>query len=45
MHKLIPGFDLRIFEKSSHAIGGKEPRKFLGAVGGFVAHKTRKGGK
>lgn len=41
MHRLIPGSDLRIFEESSHSIGGDEPQKFLDAVAGFVVYKTR----
>ena len=41
LHRLIAGSDLRIFEESSHAIGGDEPQKFLDAVAGFVVYKTR----
>jgi proline iminopeptidase len=41
MHQLIPGSDLRIFEESSHSIGGDEPQKFLDAVAGFIVYKTR----
>lgn len=41
IHRLIPGSDLRIFEESSHSIGGDEPQKFLDAVAGFLVYKTR----
>ncbi len=42
MHRLIPGSDLRIFEDSSHSIGGDEPQKFLDAVAGFVVYRMRR---
>jgi proline iminopeptidase len=41
IHQLIPGSDLRIFEESSHSIGGDEPEKFLDAVAGFVVYRTK----
>lgn len=41
IHRLIPGSDLRIFEDSSHAIGGDEPQNFFDAVVGFLVYKQR----
>lgn len=40
--RLIPDSDLRIFERSAHAIGGDEPEQFLDAVAGFVVYRTRR---
>jgi proline iminopeptidase len=40
IHRLIPGSDLRIFEESSHSIGGDEPQNFVDAVAGFLVYKT-----
>jgi proline iminopeptidase len=45
IHQLIPGSDLRIFEESSHSIGGDESQKLLDAVAGFLVYKTRSQGK
>jgi len=41
MHRLIPGSELRIFEESSHSIGGDEPQNFYDAVTGFLVYKNR----
>jgi len=44
IHRLIPGSDLRIFEDSSHSIGGDEPQQFLDAVAGFIVYaRPRRG--
>lgn len=40
--RLIPDSELRIFEHSSHAIGGDEPERFLDAVAGFVVYRSRR---
>ena len=37
IHRLIPGSDLRVFERSSHAIRSDEPEAMLAAISGFVA--------
>lgn len=41
MHRLISNSDLRIFEDSSHGIGGDEQQKFLDAVAGFLVYRSR----
>jgi len=41
IHRLIPGSDLRIFEESSHSIGGDEPEKFLDVIAGFLVYNSR----
>ena len=41
IHRLIPGSDLRIFEDSSHAVGGDEPQNFFDAIVGFLVYKSR----
>ncbi|MBI1777701.1 MAG: alpha/beta fold hydrolase [Proteobacteria bacterium] len=38
IHRLIPGSDLRIFEKSSHQIRVDEPEALIDAIAGFIAH-------
>ncbi len=40
IHRLIPGSDFRIFEESSHAIRGDEPRALIDAILGFVVYKA-----
>lgn len=40
--RLISDSELRIFEHSSHAIGGDEPEQFLDAVAGFVVYRNRR---
>lgn len=42
IHGLIPGSDLRIFEESSHTIGGDEPQQLLDAIAGFVVYHARR---
>jgi proline iminopeptidase len=42
IQRLIPGSDLRIFEESSHSLGGDEPQKLYDAIFGFLAYKTRR---
>jgi len=37
IHRLIPGSDLRIFERSSHSIRADEPEALMDAIKGFVA--------
>ncbi|XXR98564.1 alpha/beta fold hydrolase [Sorangium sp. So ce426] len=37
--RLIPGADLRIFERSSHWVRADEPRALLDAVAGFLAQR------
>ncbi|MDC0680125.1 alpha/beta fold hydrolase [Sorangium atrum] len=37
--RLIPGADLRIFERSSHWVRADEPRALLDAVAGFLAER------
>jgi proline iminopeptidase len=39
LHRLIPHADLRIFENSSHSLGGDEPDKFFDVVAQFVGSK------
>jgi len=39
MHRLIPGSDLRIFERSSHSIRVDEPEALIDAIRGFVVYK------
>jgi proline iminopeptidase len=40
IHELIRDSDLRIFEESSHSIGGDEPQRFMDVVAGFVVYRT-----
>lgn len=42
IHRLIPGSDLRIFEESSHQIGGDEPERFLDVLAGFLVYQARR---
>ncbi|WP_437288246.1 alpha/beta fold hydrolase [Sorangium sp. So ce406] len=37
--RLIPGADLRIFERSSHSVRADEPRALLDAIAGFLVYK------
>ncbi|MCC6552379.1 MAG: alpha/beta fold hydrolase [Polyangiaceae bacterium] len=37
--RLIPGADLRIFERSGHSVRADEPRALLDAVAGFLVYK------
>ncbi|HET7883392.1 MAG TPA: alpha/beta fold hydrolase [Acetobacteraceae bacterium] len=37
---LIPGADLRIFERSSHSIRGDEPEAMVDAILGFLVYRT-----
>lgn len=39
LHRLIPGSDLRIFERSSHSIRADEPQAMMDAIAGFVVYK------
>lgn len=39
IHRLIRGSDLRIFEESSHSIGGDEPQDFADAIAGFLVYQ------
>lgn len=41
IHRLIPGSDLRIFERSSHSIRADEPQAMLDAIAGFVVYRRR----
>ncbi|WP_245870171.1 alpha/beta fold hydrolase [Teichococcus rhizosphaerae] len=38
IHRLIPGSDLRIFERSSHSIRADEPQALLDAIKGFIVY-------
>jgi proline iminopeptidase len=40
IHRLIPGSDLRIFERSSHSIRADEPEALLDAIAGFVVYRS-----
>ncbi len=40
IHRLIPGSDLRIFERSSHSIRVDEPAALVDAIRGFVVYKA-----
>ncbi len=40
MQRLIGGADLRIFEESSHSIGGDEPEALLDVISGFLVYKS-----
>jgi proline iminopeptidase len=42
LHRLIPGSDLRIFERSSHSIRADEPQAMLDAIAGFVVYNNRR---
>ncbi|KYF86370.1 prolyl aminopeptidase [Sorangium cellulosum] len=37
--RLIPGADLRIFERSSHSVRADEPRALLDAIAGFLVYR------
>lgn len=37
--RLIPGADLRIFERSSHSVRADEPQALLDAIAGFLVYK------
>jgi len=39
IHRLIPGSDLRIFERSSHSIRADEPQAMLDAIAGFLVYR------
>jgi proline iminopeptidase len=39
IHRLIPGSDLRIFERSSHSIRADEPEAMFDAIAGFVVYR------
>jgi len=45
MHRLIPGSELRIFEESSHSIGGDEPQNLLDVVAGFLVYNRNRNDK
>jgi proline iminopeptidase len=38
LHRLIRGSDLRVFERSAHALRADENQSFIDAVAGFVVH-------
>jgi proline iminopeptidase len=38
IHRLIPGSDLRIFERSSHSIRADEPQAMMDAIKGFIVY-------
>lgn len=38
IHRLIPGSDLRIFERSSHSIRADEPQAMFDAIRGFLVY-------
>jgi proline iminopeptidase len=38
IHALIPGSDLRIFERSSHSIRADEPEAMMDAIKGFIVY-------
>ncbi len=40
IHRLIPGSDLRVFERSSHSIRADEPEAMTDAILGFVVYRT-----
>ena len=40
IHRLIPGSDLRLFERSSHSIRADEPEAMTDAILGFVVYRT-----
>jgi proline iminopeptidase len=42
--RLIPGSDLRIFERSSHSIRSDEPEAMVDAILGFVVYRPRQNG-
>jgi proline iminopeptidase len=41
IHRLIPGSDLRVFERSSHSIRSDEPDALIDAILGFVVYRSR----
>lgn len=41
IHRLIPGSDLRIFERSSHSIRADEPDAMHDAILGFIVYQSR----
>ncbi|MBC9205458.1 alpha/beta fold hydrolase [Roseomonas aerophila] len=38
IHRLIPGSDLRIFERSSHSIRADEPQAMMDVIKGFIVY-------
>ena len=42
--RLIPGSDLRIFERSSHSIRSDEPEAMVDAILGFIVYRPGQGG-
>lgn len=40
IHRLIPGSDLRIFERSAHSVAKDEPQPLLDAITGFLVYKS-----
>lgn len=40
IHQFIPHSDLRVFEESSHSIGGDEPQGFIDAIFGFLVYQA-----
>jgi proline iminopeptidase len=42
INALIPGSDLRIFERSSHSIRADEPQAMLDAISGFLVYNQRR---
>ena len=42
--RLIPGADLRIFERSSHSIRSDEPEAMVDAILGFIVYRAKQGG-
>ena len=42
--RLIPGSDLRVFERSSHSIRGDEPEAMVDAILGFMVYRPGQGG-
>jgi proline iminopeptidase len=40
IHRLIPGSDLRVFERSSHSIRADEPEAMADAILEFVVYRA-----
>jgi proline iminopeptidase len=40
IHRLLPGSDLRVFERSSHSIRSDEPEALADAILGFVVYRS-----
>jgi proline iminopeptidase len=40
IHRLVPGSDLRVFERSSHSIRSDEPEALADAILGFVVYRS-----